>query len=144
MQVGGRADDALGDLSEEGFYGGGTASNLHEFDLYGFILSGYSSSNSINTSAPQGLFTDDAVERDSQGMVVSKLERDLLVFDRAQNVAEVVDVPSGSRVGSVSLQSEIVPIPHRPGRHLPLGNGMFVSLRGPNPLSGDPDVSSGS
>lgn len=125
--------------------GGGTASNHHEFDLYRFPLAGYSSSNPPNSPLPAVLFSDDSGERDSHGMVVTKDERFLWVFDRAANVAEVFDVVSGERVNTVGLGStqSSDPTPDLAAIS-PAGNRIFVSLRGPNPLSGDPHVSTGS
>jgi hypothetical protein len=124
--------------------GGGTPQNLHEFDLYRFPLSGYSPSNPPNTPAPQVIFADHAPERDSHGMVVTKGERYLWVLDRARNVAEVFDVASGTRTNTVDLRSDqnADPTPDL-GVLSPSGHRIFVSLRGPNPLSGDSHVSTG-
>lgn len=125
--------------------GGGTASNLHEFDVYAFPLSGYSVSNGPNTPAPDLLYSDDGVERDSHGMAVTKHERFVWVLDRDQNVAEIFDTETGANINTVQL-NEGGPAGLAPdlADMSPSGNRLFVSLRGPNPLSGDPHVSTGS
>lgn len=125
--------------------GGGTATNLHEFDVYAFPLSGYSAANAPNTPAPDLLYSDDGVERDSHGMAVMKQERFLWVLDRDQNIAEVFDTETGANLNTVDLNDggpeglapDLADVS-------PSGNRIFVSLRGPNPLSGDPHVSTGS
>lgn len=125
--------------------GGGTSGNQEEFDVYSFPLSGYSALNPVNTPAPTLLFSDDSGERDSHGMVATKLDRYLWVFDRAINVAEIFDAVNGSRVNTVDLN---IGVPAGLAPDLadisPSGNRIYVSLRGPNPLSGDPHVSIGS
>jgi hypothetical protein len=125
--------------------GGGTAINLHEFDVYAFPLSGYSAANSPNTPTPDLLYSDDGAERDSHGMAVMKHERFVWVLDRVQNVAEIFDTETGANINTVDL-NEGGPAglaPDLAGRS-PSGNRIFVSLRGPNPLSGDPHASIGS
>jgi hypothetical protein len=60
-------------------------------------------------------------------------------------VAEVFDGASGAHVGTVSLLGgpSSDPTPDLADAH-PSGNRIFVSLRGPIPLSGDPHVATGS
>lgn len=128
---------------------GGAASNPSEFDLYRFELSRFASSNPPNSPAPTVLFSDDTVppahERDSHGLVATKDNRFLWVFDRAMGVAEVFDVSLDARVATIELA-------HRSAEHptpdladiAPSGNRIFVSLRGPNPLSGSPHAATGS
>ena len=124
--------------------GGGTATNLSEFDVYRFPLEGYSSTNPPNTPAPTVLFTDDERDRDSHGSFTTKLGRYLWVLDRRMNNAEVFDVASGERVNTVNLLSGMSDDPSLDLADLsPSGNFVFVSLRGPNPLSGDPHSSTG-
>jgi hypothetical protein len=61
------------------------------------------------------------------------------------NNAEVFDVASGERVNTVNLLSGMSDDPSLDLADLsPSGNFAFVSLRGPNPLSGDPHASTGS
>lgn len=124
--------------------GGGTAANLHEFDVYRFPLTGYAASNLPNTPAPEAIFSDDAQDRDAHGTAFTRHERYLWVLDRASNVAEVFDVTSGAHVNTVALTSSGSDDPTPDLADIsPAGNRLFVSLRGPNPLSGDPHVATG-
>lgn len=125
--------------------GGGTNTNQDEFDVYAFPLSGYRAANAPNIPAPQLLFSDDANERDAHGLVATKHERFVWVLDRVQNVAEVFDSRTRAHINTVDLNDggpeglapDLADIS-------PSGNRVFVSLRGPNPLSGDPHASTGS
>ncbi|MDQ3264379.1 MAG: hypothetical protein M3Y59_12065 [Myxococcota bacterium] len=125
--------------------GGGTATNLHEFDVYQFPLRGYSASNPANTPAPTVVFSDDVGNRDAHGTLGTKHDRYLWVFDRLANVAEIFDVATGERQPAMNL---VNPDSADPSPDLavlsPAGNRIFVSLRGGIPLSGDPHASTGS
>ena len=130
--------------------GAGTvATNLSEFDLYRFPLSGYAPSNMPNVPAPIVVFSDDTVppahERDSHGTVATKHDKHVWAFDRATNVAEVFATATDAHVNTIDLRS---PFGDDPTPDLsdisPSGNRIFVSLRGPNPLSGSPHVATGS
>ncbi|MGQ0539034.1 MAG: hypothetical protein ACT4R6_08830, partial [Gemmatimonadaceae bacterium] len=125
--------------------GGGTASNLSEFDVYRFPLSGYAASNAANTPAPSVLFSDDALDRDAHGMTTSLDGRYLWVVDRVGNATEIFDLTSSSRVGTLNLAGALSADPSPDLLDLaPTGDALYVSLRGPNPLSGDPHSSTGS
>jgi hypothetical protein len=127
--------------------GGGTAANLYEFDVYRFPVSAYSASvpNAPNLPAPTVLFSDDVEPRDSHGMGLTKDQRYLWVGDRGGNVAEVFDVTSGERVNTVVLAGTGTSDPTPDLVDIaPAGNRLFFSLRGPNPLSGDPHTATGS
>jgi hypothetical protein len=123
--------------------GGGTANNLHEFDVYRFPLTGYSAANPPNTPARLLVFSDDVEPRDSHGTTL--VGGNVWIFDRGANVAEVFDGASGSHVGTVSLLGgpSSDPTPDL-ADVAPAENRIFVSLRGPVPLSGDPHVATGS
>jgi hypothetical protein len=123
--------------------GGGTANNLHEFTVYRLPMTGYSASNPPNVPARELLFH--AVgERDAHGPVATKGERHVWVLDRAANVAEVFDGGSGAHVNTVELVSHDSTDPTPDLAVIaPSGNRIFVSLRGPIPLSGDPHASTG-
>jgi hypothetical protein len=125
--------------------GGGTADNLHQFTVYRLPMTGYAASNPPNTPIAEELFNDDAPDRDAHGPVATKGERYVWMFDRDGNVAEVFDGSSGARVNTVDLVSadSADPTPDL-AVIAPSGNRMFVSLRGPLPLSGDPHASTGS
>ncbi|MGQ0650148.1 MAG: hypothetical protein ACT4P7_21565 [Gemmatimonadaceae bacterium] len=123
--------------------GGGTANNLHEFDVYRFPVTGYSASNPPNTPVRLLAFSDDVAPRDGHGTTLAR--GNVWIFDRGANVAEVFDGASGAHAGTVSLLGgpSTDPTPDLADVH-PSGNRIFVSLRGPIPLSGDPHVSTGS
>jgi hypothetical protein len=124
--------------------GGGTASNLHEFTVYRLPMTGYSTSNVPNVPAPEVLFHDPVGERDAHGPVATKGERYVWVLDRAGNVAEVFDGRSGAHVNTVDLVSRDSDDPTPDLAVIaPSGNRIFVSLRGPLPLSGDPHAATG-
>ncbi len=128
---------------------GASATNPSEFDVYRFPLAGYSPANPPNTPAPTVVLSDDTVppahERDSHGTVATKHDRYLWAFDRSLNVAEVFDTSSNAHVNTIALAG---PLSDDPTPDLaaisPSGNRIFVSLRGPNPLSGSPHVATGS
>ena len=125
--------------------GGGTASNMHRFDVYAFPLAGYSTTNQPNKPRPRLLYADEGVERDSHGMVVMKHDRAVWVLDRIQNVAEIFDTATGAHINRVNLNigGPAGLAPDLADRS-PSGHRIFVSLRGPHPLSGDPHASTGS
>jgi hypothetical protein len=129
--------------------GAGTETgNPSEFDVYRFPLAGYSASNWPNTPAPVVVFSDDtqppAPERDSHGSVVTKQERYLWVMDRGLNVAEVFDTSSDAHINTIDLNGQQSGLAPDLADISPSGHRIFVSLRGPNPLSGSPHVASGS
>jgi DNA-binding beta-propeller fold protein YncE len=125
--------------------GGGTASNLTQFDVYRFTISAVKGINPPNTPAPTVVFTDDVGHRDAHGTAVTYNNKYLWVADRAANLIEVFDAQTNERLPSIQMVSALSddPTPDlidgSPG-----GDLMFVTLRGPNPLSGDPHVSTGS
>lgn len=125
--------------------GGATAANLEEFAAFRLPMTGYSPANPPNTPARELLFKDDSMHRDAHGTVATKGERYVWMFDRAGNVAEVFDAISGARINTVSLASDGSADP-TPDLAVvsPDGSRIFVSLRGPLPLSGDPHASTGS
>lgn len=125
--------------------GGGTGANLTEFDVYRFPLTGYHPGNPVNTPAPVVVFSDDAGDRDAHGITATKGGRYVWVADRQTGVVEVFDTATDDRAATLDLRG---PASSDPAPDLmdiaPAGNRMFVSLRGTNPLSGDPHVSTGS
>jgi hypothetical protein len=125
--------------------GGGTAGNMNEFDVYRWSVGQFRRSNPPNTPAPRLLYTDDVANRDAHGMAVTTNRRYLWVADRSANIFEVFTVSSGVRMGPVQL---VGPLSDDPTPDLvdvsPEGKFLFTTLRGPNPLSGDPHVSTGS
>ena len=124
--------------------GGGTPTNLSEFDVYRFPLFGYSPANPPNVPAPRLVFSDDVTpDRDSHGMAVAGPF--LWVADRNANLAEVFLAPTGTHLRSVDLVSSFSDDPSPDLADVsPDGRLLFFSLRGPVPLSGDPHASTGS
>jgi DNA-binding beta-propeller fold protein YncE len=117
---------------------------LYGFDVYRFPLSGYSRSNPANTPAPELLFSKSGMS-DSHGIAPSRDHRYLWVMDRHQGVAEIIEVRSGKRVSTVNLAGRISADPAPDLVDVaPSGNRLFVALRGPVPLSGDPHNATGS
>jgi hypothetical protein len=99
----------------------------------------------INTNYAMNAFVHDAAEdRDAHGPVATKGEHYVWVLDRAGNLAEVFDGRSGAHVNTVDLVSHDSADPTPDLAVIaPSGNRIFVSLRGPLPLSGDPHASTG-
>lgn len=124
--------------------GGATQANLDQFDVYRFPLTGYAPTNPANTPAPEVVFADDAPDRDAHGMALVK-GRALWVLDRSRGVAEIFDVATSAHVGTVDLKGAYSSDPAPDLVDVsPPGKYLFVTLRGPTPLSGDPHASTGS
>jgi hypothetical protein len=117
---------------------------LFGFDVYRFPMRGFSASNPPNTPPPTRLFSKTGAA-DSHGMVSVGRGQFLWVMDRHGDVAEVLDVAAGRRVNTVPLNGRLTDnaAPDIVDAS-PLGNRLFVALRGPVPLSGDPHNAIGS
>jgi DNA-binding beta-propeller fold protein YncE len=124
--------------------GGGTPTNLYEADLYAFPLTGYSSLNPPNFPAPRVVFSEDVDHADGHGGTVTGNGRYVWVADRGRNLILVSEVATDTLAGRFSLDSVLSPDP-APDllATSPNGSHVMMSLRGPNPLSGDPHVSTG-
>jgi hypothetical protein len=116
---------------------------LYGFDVYRFPLAGYSSTNPANTPAPALLFSKSGAS-DSHGVAPVFQDRYLWVMDRHGDVAEIIEVATGRHVNTVALAGRIS---DNPAPDLvdvaPSGDRLFVALRGPVPLSGDPHNATG-
>ncbi len=126
--------------------GAGTLANLSEFDVYRFPLTGYAASNPVNMPAPTVVFSDDPVapnERDGHGMIATKHDRFMWVFDRHRAVAEIFEIATNRHTGTVPMRLNGIDVTPDLGDLSPSGNRIFVSLRGPKPLTGDPHNSTG-
>jgi hypothetical protein len=123
--------------------GGATPSNLDQFTVFRLPMTGYGT-GAVNAPPAELLFNDDAPHRDAHGVGVTKHQRYVWVGDRDANVVEVFDARDGSHAGRFDLASAPLPYPtvdlFAP---TPDGKWMFMSTRGPNPLSGDPHSSQG-
>lgn len=118
--------------------------SLFGFDVYRFPVSGFDPARPPNTPAPRRLFSKTGAA-DSHGMAVAGHGRHLWVMDRHGDVAEVLDTRTGRHVRTVPLNG---PLTDNAAPDLvdvsPDGELLFVALRGPVPLSGDPHNAVGS
>jgi DNA-binding beta-propeller fold protein YncE len=127
--------------------GGGTASNLYQADLYVFPLSGFSTTPNLpNTPAPGVIFNEsDQEHADAHGATVARQDRFLWVADRGRNFLWVVDTRTDEVVNRIQLVNELSVDPTPDLLSVsPDGSHVYVSLRGPIPLTADPHVSTGS
>ena len=137
--------------------GGGVAANPLESDLYSFPLGGFSHNpNPPNTPAPTLVFSHD--ERgfvDGHGVALlapRNHHRNLLaevdlpdsrrpylwVADRAANLVTVVNAANRSVENEFSLVGNLSADPAPDLMDVsPTGNRVFITLRGPNPLTGN-------
>ncbi|MGH7471182.1 MAG: hypothetical protein ACRENP_24805 [Longimicrobiales bacterium] len=113
--------------------------DLFGFDVYRFPVFGYTDATKPR---PQLLFSSPG-EHDSHGMVNVR-NAHVWVMDRHANLAEVISTATGQRVNTVPLAG---PLSSDPAPDLvdvsPAGGFLFVALRGPTPLSGDPHIATG-
>ena len=125
--------------------GGGTAANLHQADLYAFPTNGYSGLNAPNTPPPALVFSDPSEEADAHGAALTKHSKYLWVADRGRNFLWVVDTEIDQIVNIIPLEGQMSDDPTPDLLAVsPNGSHAFMSLRGPNPLTADPHVSTGS
>jgi YVTN family beta-propeller protein len=125
--------------------GGGTPTNLYEADLYAFPSTGFSAANPPNVPEPFVVFSEDVDEADTHGAAVVGHGRYLWVADRGRNFLFVVDTETDTVENRIPLAGEVSEDPTPDLLALsPNGSHVFMSLRGPNPLSADPHVSTGS
>lgn len=125
--------------------GGGTASHLFGADIYAFPVTGFSPSNPPNEPEPRVVLSDMSEEADAHGATLTKHQRYLWVADRGRNFIWVIDTQTDVVVNEIQLAG---PVSDDPTPDLlatsPNGSHVFMSLRGPNPLTADPHVSTGS
>jgi DNA-binding beta-propeller fold protein YncE len=123
---------------------GSLASNPHQADLYAFPVSGYSASNPPNTPALKLVFREEVDPADAHGATLTRDQRYLWVADRGRNFIWVVDTRTDQIVNRIYLAGSISldPTPDLLAIS-PNSSHVFMSLRGPNPLTADPHVSTG-
>jgi DNA-binding beta-propeller fold protein YncE len=125
--------------------GGGTASHLYGADIYAFPVSGFSPSNAPNVPLPRVVLSDPSEHADAHGATLTKHQRYLWVADRGRNFVWVIDTATDHLVNIVPLAGALSADPTPDLLAIsPNGSHMFMSLRGPNPLTADPHVSTGS
>jgi hypothetical protein len=124
--------------------GGGTGTNVFEADLYAFPLGAFSPANPPNTPAPAVVFSEDATDADAHGATLTKHLDYLWIADRGRNFLWVVDTATDQIVNRIPLAGSLSadPTPDLLATS-PNGSHAFMSLRGPNPLTADPHVSTG-
>ncbi len=128
--------------------GGGNPANPDGWFLYRLPQGGpslYNAGNPVNFPEPEVVSHDDRKPRDAHGGSWSKQEKYVYFFDRAANVVEIYDTSTAEYVKTENLLSVFSsdPTPDLVGRATD-GKYLYASLRGPNPLSGDPHASTGS
>ncbi len=119
--------------------GGGGATIGFQAVLYSLDVSSFSSTPNLtpDTPAPTTIF-DMAGDVDSHGLLLLKHSRYLWVTDRAANMMRVVDTATDTLTISIDLVGTVSndPAPDLLGL-APGGNRVYVTLRGPNPLTGN-------
>lgn len=125
--------------------GGGTAAHLYGADIYAFPVAGFSPLNPPNVPAPRVVLSDMSEDADAHGATLTRKQRYLWVADRGRNFMWVIDTADDAVLGEIPLAG---PVSDDPTPDLlatsPNGSHVFMSLRGPNPLTADPHVSTGS
>jgi DNA-binding beta-propeller fold protein YncE len=126
--------------------GAGTLTgNPGELDLYAFPVSGYSPFNPPEFPFPAVVFADDTDGRDSHGVVAMKHGRFVWVGDRGLDVIEVFATNTDMHANTIPLRGLLSDNPSPDLFDIsPDGSRVYMSMRGPNPLSGSPHVSTGS
>jgi hypothetical protein len=125
--------------------GGGTAAHLFGADIYAFPVTGFSPLNPPNVPAPTVVLSDTSEEADAHGATLTKHQRYLWVADRGRNFIWVIETQTDEVVNEILLAGRVSddPTPDLLATS-PNGSHVFMSLRGPNPLTADPHVSTGS
>ena len=125
--------------------GGGTAGHLYGADVYAFPVTGFSTSNPPNVPAPRVILSDTSEDADAHGAALTGRQRYLWIADRGRNFLWVIDTSTDEVVNEIPLAGAASddPTPDLLATS-PNGSHVFVSLRGPNPLTADPHVSTGS
>jgi YVTN family beta-propeller protein len=88
--------------------------------------------------------SDTSEEADAHGATLTKHQRYLWVADRGRNFIWVIDTETDEVVNTIGLMGSVSSDP-TPDLLVtsPNGSHVFMSLRGPNPLTADPHVSTG-
>jgi hypothetical protein len=143
--------DGCGFTEASGFIfgggGGGNPANPDGWLWYRVPQGGselYSPANPPNSPVPEILAHDDSIPRDAHGVARSKQQKYVYFFDRAGNVVEIYRTSTGAYVKTENLVSPYSADPTVDlAGEAPDGKYVYLSTRGPNPLSGDPHASTG-
>ena len=128
--------------------GGGTMTNLSEFDVYAFPLwKFYKLREPAPPNTPAAklvLSLDEHEHTDSHGATLTRFGRYLWVADRMGNRMIVIDTWTDEQANEIPM---VGPLATDPAPDLmdvsPRGDKVYVSFRGAIPLSGDPHASTG-
>ncbi len=119
---------------------------MYGFDVYRFPLDAFRGKTGalpVNAPAPKVVFAADG-ERDSHGIALTGHGAYAWVMDRHKDVVEVLATRDDAHAGTITLNG---PLTNNAAPDLtdtaPAGNLVFVALRGPTPLSGDPHNATG-
>jgi DNA-binding beta-propeller fold protein YncE len=120
---------------------------MYGFDVYRFpvgVFNKVGAKFAPNTPTPTVVFTASG-QRDSHGMAVTGKSQYIWVMDRHSDVVEVLRVSDSAHIRSIALNG---PLTSNAAPDLtdasPAGDLVFIALRGPTPLSGDPHNATGS
>jgi hypothetical protein len=120
---------------------------MYGFDVYRFPLAAFRKPGAKfppNVPSPTVVFRADG-QHDSHGMVVTGKNEYLWVMDRHADVVEVIRASDSAHIRSIALNGALT---NNAAPDLtdvsPAGDLVFVALRGPTPLSGDPHNATGS
>ena len=128
--------------------GGGNAANLDGWFIYRVPADQalFSATNAPNQPPREIIDRDSREFRDAHGVARTRNDKYVWFFDRNANVVEIFRSSNGHKVGTVNIAApgiSLDPTPDLVGE-APDGRFVYVSLRGPSPLSGDPHASTGS
>ena len=109
-----------------------------EADLYSFPLRGYTGVTGPNTPMPSLVYTHDGTNSDSHGVVATRNDRYLWVAERFGNNITVVETQTNTLINQFSLVGRVSNDPTPDLLDIsPDGKLVFMTLRGPNPLTGN-------
>ena len=125
--------------------GGGTASHLFGADRLCVPGDGILAAQPAERPAPRWCSVITRHEADAHGATLTKHQRYLWIADRGRNFIWSIDTKTDEVVNEIQLAGSVSddPTPDLLGTS-PNGSHVFMSLRGPNPLTADPHVSTGS
>lgn len=120
--------------------------HMYGFDVYRFALEAFRAKTGpfpVNAPAPRVVFAAEG-ERDSHGIALTGNGAYAWVMDRHKDVVEVLATRDDAHAGTIALNGALTPnaAPDLTDTS-PDGDLVFVALRGPTPLSGDPHNATG-
>ena len=119
--------------------------HLYGFDVYRFPLKEFRKQKLFKANMPQPkvVFSADG-KHDSHGMVLTGNGKYLWVMDRHGDVVEVLTTADDKHVNKIDLNGALTDNAAPDLTDIsPAGDLVFLALRGPTPLSGDPHNATG-